>query len=173
MDFFLEEYDDFLADLNEIWGNFIHKYNFEVSKSGEGIFRLENDSTMLYIIIGGDSKIGYVFENPQTGVRYEEINLFLFFGKKSKSPTFFDEEYPISKTEWLEMYQEENFRGICRIDLPIVLNEIESEWLNLVNGNYSFEADFNAWRKWKISEKNKKTPADKLSFEAYLKDTDS
>lgn len=56
--------------------------------------------------------------------------------------------------QWVDFYAEDDFRSICRIDLPILKDELLKDWRFILEGDFSFEEKYVKWEKWSNDVRN-------------------
>ncbi|MFN6944053.1 MAG: hypothetical protein ACK4ND_03830 [Cytophagaceae bacterium] len=145
MEYIIEGYPQFTRDVTELWKCLITTYNFTVKEKSWEETQLISNKCVIKLLLNSDQTISYFFINPESKQQYESTLLYLFFKKPFDRVLVGDKNYPISSERWIELYAEDNFQAICRIDLLLLKEEILNHWKNILNGDFSFEEDYIKW----------------------------
>ena len=164
----IKGYQEFGHDIQNAWGHLLKKFTLEVVKVTDDEVTVQNQNCGLKLLLGVDQRIHYLFESPRTRKTNDYSILRIFFNIQGALNLIGGTSYPLTMDAWLAYYANDDYRGICLIDLPIIAQELQNHWAFLLNGDFSFEDDFAAWKKW---YKNKRTilQTRQLSHPHYLK----
>lgn len=166
----IEDYPEFLEDIKELWCELLTKFKFEINQVSSDEVKLTNDACLISLYLNCGDRIGYHVINRNTGTVYDLMSLLMFSNKKySDLICVGDSRYPISEDTWFEFIAEDDYRSVCRIDLPLIKDELLLNWGALLKGNFSEEKDFLLWRDWHLKPENKRKSMDELSYNSYLK----
>lgn len=170
--YIVEGYPEFEQDVKEIWNDFIIKNNFEVFKINKNSIELRNKKCILQLDLNAGQSINYYFQNPKTLKVTHSITLEIYFGKEPIGNSLGGKEYPLTMDEWIDFYAEDDYRSICKIDLPIILDEIKENWQFVIDGDFSWEKNIEEWEKWYDMNHKGGIPNEykKLSYNNFLKD---
>ncbi|MCU0438446.1 MAG: hypothetical protein MUC49_11045 [Raineya sp.] len=146
--YILEGYPAFREDVLLLWHDLIEEYSFEVVQEDNSTVYLSNKFCGIYLYLGVEQRIIYHIINPKTSKNYYETYLYTFFNKSFDKTLVGGQDYPISMNEWIDYLADEDYQSICKIDLPFIKKEIVDNWKALLNGDFSFEANFIAWENW-------------------------
>lgn len=172
--YIVEGYPEFEQDVKEIWNRFISRNNFEVVKINIHSLELRNEKCIIRLNLNAGQRISYFFLNPKTLQNVHYITLAIYFGiyplKKGNLLGAID--YPLTMDEWTDLYIEEDYRAICKVDLPILLDEIEGNFQFVIDGDFSWEQNIDTWQEWYDANHKPGVPYQykELSYEHYLKE---
>lgn len=147
--YIVEGYPEFEQDVNFFWNDFIVKNNFEVVRINDNSIELRNEKCIIRLDLNADQRIYYYFQNPKSLRKTAYITLAIYFGINSFTNLLGGEKYPLTMDEWMNFYAEDDFRSICRVDLPIIYNEIKENFQFVIEGDFSWEKNLDTWQEWK------------------------
>lgn len=173
--YIVEGYPEFDQDVKEIWKHFILENNFEVVKIDDGAVVIKNEKCIIKLLLDIEQRIYYKFQNPKTLKVTDFITLATYLGKEPFSTLLGGEKYPLTMDEWIDFYANDNYSSICRVDLPIILNEIRKNFQFVIDGDFSWEKNWDKWKEWYNANRKSRIPYQhrELSYECFLKDKEN
>jgi hypothetical protein len=171
--YIIEGYPEFDEDVVELFVSPIaHALGLSIS-----IEKIDNDRIILrsrdcdiHLSLSCEQSIVVEFANPISGRKYWEVILRIFFGKGYSKHPLEGEGYPLTMRQWIDFYAEDDFRSICRVDLPIIKDELLEDWRFILEGDFSFEEGYAQWEGWYEKAKLVEKDWRELSYEHFLKD---
>lgn len=171
----IEPYPEFYSDTNELITHCLVEtigVPFSTRKISNCEIQIISDKVIVVLLLDVNDRVYYYFVNPVSGIEYHDALLRIFLGMTHDKILAGGEFYPIEWDKWLEFYANDDFRSICRIDLPIIKDELIQVWRFILEGDFSIEQNYSKWEKWYEKSKFIEKDVSQLSFEHYLKEQD-
>lgn len=171
--YIIEGYPEFEQDVAELLAAPIMAatgLSFSIDRKNVDELYIIGEKCNIYLFLSGGQRAYLKLINPATKAQFDEVSLRLFFGKEFNRNLVGGEDYPITTSQWIDYYADDDFRSICRIDLLIIKDELLEDWQFILEGDFSFEEDYKQWEKWCDLPINVNKEASELSYTHYLRE---
>jgi hypothetical protein len=171
--YIIEGYPEFEFDVEELFVSPIEAatgLSFSIDRKNDYELLIVSEKCSIHLFISSGQSAYFKLINPNWMIQFDEVLLRIFFGKEFTRRIVGGADYPITMKQWVDYYAADDFRSICRIDLPIIKDELLEDWRFILEGDFSFEDDYAKWEIWYEKAKLVEKDGRQLSYAHYLKE---